>query len=89
MKQYGVLVPPGKAAFTLKECNAMAGEILAKHGKVVVKSQIHAGGRGMGTVVLQDAGKHDGLEVLEGGVHMCEDAARWVRPIGTLPLERC
>jgi len=27
-------------------------------------------------VVLQDAGKHDGLEVLEGGVHICEDIER-------------
>jgi len=76
MKQYGVLVPPGKPAFTLKDCISRAGEIVEKHGKVVVKSQIHAGGRGLGTVVLQDAGKHDGLEVLEGGVHMCEDMDR-------------
>jgi len=76
MKQYGVLCPPGKPAFTLKEATSIAGSILNRHGKVVVKSQIHAGGRGMGTVVLQDAGRHDGLEVLEGGVHVVEDIER-------------
>jgi succinyl-CoA synthetase beta subunit len=76
MKQYGVLCPPGKPAFSMKDVESIAGKILNNHGKVVVKSQIHAGGRGLGTVVLQDAGKHDGLEVLEGGVHMCEDMDR-------------
>lgn len=76
MKQYGVMVPPGKPAFTEKDTEKIAQKILASHGKVVVKSQIHAGGRGMGTVILQDAGKHNGLEVLEGGVHMCEDIER-------------
>jgi len=76
MKQYGVMVPPGKPAFNLKDAHNIASNILDRHGKVVVKSQIHAGGRGLGTVVLQDAGKHEGLEVLEGGVHMCEDIER-------------
>jgi len=76
MKQYGVMVPPGKPAFTQKEANSIAQKIIGQHGRVVVKSQIHAGGRGLGTVILQDAGKHEGLEVLEGGVHMCEDIER-------------
>jgi len=76
MKQYGVLCPPGKPAFSMKDSTRIASNILDAHGKVVVKSQIHAGGRGMGTVILQDAGKHNGLEVLEGGVHMCEDLER-------------
>merc|ERR1712216_703809 len=76
MKQYGVIVPPGKPAFSLKDASSIAKNILDSHGKVVVKSQIHAGGRGLGTVVLQDAGKHDGLEVLEGGVHICDNLER-------------
>jgi succinyl-CoA synthetase beta subunit len=76
MKQYGVVCPPGKPAHSLKDAISIAKSIIDKHGKVVVKSQIHAGGRGMGTVVLQDAGKHDGLEVLEGGVHMCDSLER-------------
>jgi len=76
MKQYGVMVPPGKPAFSIKDAEAIAQRIIGTHGKVVVKSQIHAGGRGLGHVILQDAGKHDGLEILDGGVHMCTDVAR-------------
>jgi succinyl-CoA synthetase beta subunit len=76
MKQYGVLVPPGKPAFTFKDASTIAKNILDNHGKVVVKSQIHAGGRGLGKIVLQDAGKHEGLEVLEGGVHICDNLER-------------
>jgi succinyl-CoA synthetase beta subunit len=76
MKQYGVMVPPGKPAFSLKDATSLAQGILDRHGKVVVKSQIHAGGRGLGKLILQDAGRHDGLEVLDGGVHICEDIER-------------
>merc|ERR1712216_504639 len=76
MKKFGVVCPPGKACFSLKEVTAGAKQILDVHGKVVVKSQIHAGGRGLGHIILADAGKHDGLMVLEGGVHMCDNLER-------------
>jgi len=44
LKQYGVLVPEGKVAFTVDEAVA-AAEALGTQ-VVVVKAQIHAGGRG-------------------------------------------
>ncbi|SFE16195.1 succinyl-CoA synthetase beta subunit [Paenibacillus algorifonticola] len=44
LKQYGVVVPEGKVAFTVDEAVAAAEELGTK--VVVVKAQIHAGGRG-------------------------------------------
>jgi succinyl-CoA synthetase beta subunit len=43
--QYGVAVPKGRVAATAGEARAIAQEL---GGKVVVKAQIHAGGRGKG-----------------------------------------
>ncbi|MDX1981616.1 MAG: ADP-forming succinate--CoA ligase subunit beta [Bryobacteraceae bacterium] len=45
LAQYGVPVPRGKVAFTVEEAEAAAKEL---GGSVVVKAQIHAGGRGKG-----------------------------------------
>ncbi len=45
LKSYGVPVPKGKIAFTVKEAEQAAQEIGLP---VVVKAQIHAGGRGKG-----------------------------------------
>lgn len=44
LKQYGVVVPEGKVAFTVEEAVKAAEELGS--GVVVVKAQIHAGGRG-------------------------------------------
>jgi len=44
LKQYGVIVPEGKVAFSVDEAVAAAEELGSK--VVVVKAQIHAGGRG-------------------------------------------
>jgi succinyl-CoA synthetase beta subunit len=46
--KYGVAVPRGRVAATPAEARAIAQEL---GGKVVVKAQIHAGGRGKGRVV--------------------------------------
>ncbi|NOY77954.1 MAG: ADP-forming succinate--CoA ligase subunit beta [Calditrichaeota bacterium] len=43
LKKFGVAVPKGKVAFTPEEARSVAEEL---GGKVVVKAQIHAGGRG-------------------------------------------
>ena len=60
MSKYGINVPPGIPVTSLDEipaaCKAMADE----SGEVVVKSQILAGGRGLGTFA----------NGLKGGVHM-------------------
>jgi len=45
LAKYGVPVPRGQVAYTVEEAEAAAKEI---GGSVVVKAQIHAGGRGKG-----------------------------------------
>ena len=45
LARFGVPVPKGKTAFTVPEAEAAAKEL---GGFVVVKAQIHAGGRGKG-----------------------------------------
>ncbi len=58
----GVAVPPGGPAFTPEEARAAAEKLFAAgHTRVVVKSQIHAGGRGKGTFTSG----------LQGGVQVC------------------
>lgn len=60
LKKYGVAVPKGGVAYTPKEAEAVAKEL---GGPVwVVKSQIHAGGRG--------AGRFKGNEQGKGGVRV-------------------
>jgi succinyl-CoA synthetase beta subunit len=46
LKKYGVAVPRGEVAFTADEASAVADRLGG--GVVVVKAQIHAGGRGKG-----------------------------------------
>ena len=48
--RYGVAVPRGRVAATPAEARAIAEEL---GGKVVVKAQIHAGGRGKGRLVAE------------------------------------
>jgi succinyl-CoA synthetase beta subunit len=45
LARYGVPVPRGEVALSVKEAGAAAARI---GGSVVVKAQIHAGGRGKG-----------------------------------------
>jgi succinyl-CoA synthetase beta subunit len=61
----GVAVPPGGPAFTPEEARTAAEKLFAAgHARVVVKSQIHAGGRGKGTFTSG----------LQGGVQVCASA---------------
>src|SRR3989442_11162264 len=49
LKKYGVAVPPGETAETREEAEAAAKNLFGSGGSgVVVKAQIHAGGRGKG-----------------------------------------
>ena len=60
LKRYGVSVPDGDVAFTADEARAVAKQLGG--GTVVVKAQIHAGGRGKGggVKVVKDADEaHD------------------------------
>lgn len=49
LRRYGVSVPDGQVALTFEEADSAAQQLFgAGHGVVVVKAQIHAGGRGKG-----------------------------------------
>jgi succinyl-CoA synthetase beta subunit len=60
LQKYGVATPPGKAARTPAEAEGAAKELGG--GELVVKAQIHAGGRGKGTFT----------NGFKGGVHLCK-----------------
>ncbi|KDD72421.1 ATP-grasp domain-containing protein, partial [Helicosporidium sp. ATCC 50920] len=60
MRQYGINVPPGIAVKSLSEVESAARELADDKGEVVIKSQILAGGRGLGTFT----------NGLKGGVHV-------------------
>jgi succinyl-CoA synthetase beta subunit len=56
LAQYGVAIPAGIAAFTVEEAVAAAKDLQAKGATLfVVKAQIHAGGRGKGRTVTNNA----------------------------------
>ena len=67
LKKYGVVVPEGKAVFTPAEAREVAEELIKSTGipVVVVKAQIHAGGRGKGRFI-------EDPEL--GGVNVCRGA---------------
>ena len=63
LAQYGVAVPPGEVCDTPEAAKKIAEGLFAKGEKlVVVKSQIHAGGRGKGTF----------KSGFQGGVKLCK-----------------
>jgi succinyl-CoA synthetase beta subunit len=66
LAQYGVAVPPGNVVATPEDAKTVAEKLFADgHKRVVVKSQIHAGGRGKGTF----------KSGLQGGVKVCSSVA--------------
>jgi succinyl-CoA synthetase beta subunit len=65
LAQYGVSVPPGEVCDTPEAAKKIATDLFAKGATlVVVKSQIHAGGRGKGTF----------KSGYQGGVKLCKTA---------------
>jgi succinyl-CoA synthetase beta subunit len=66
LAQYGVTVPPGEVCDRAEAAKKIAEGLLAKGADlIVVKSQIHAGGRGKGTF----------KSGFQGGVKLCKTAA--------------
>ena len=63
LEKFGVATPPGKAARTPDEAEKTARELATND--LVVKAQIHAGGRGKGTFT----------NGFKGGVHLCKSPA--------------
>ncbi|HXG49299.1 MAG TPA: ADP-forming succinate--CoA ligase subunit beta [Methylomirabilota bacterium] len=75
LQQYGVVVPEGAPCTTVDEARAAAEKLFAAgHKLVVVKSQIHAGGRGKGTF------KHG----FQGGVKLAGSVADVVNYAGNM-----
>src|ERR1051326_880794 len=62
-EKFGVATPPGKAARTPDEAERIARELATND--LVVKAQIHAGGRGKGSFT----------NGFKGGVHLCKSPA--------------
>jgi succinyl-CoA synthetase beta subunit len=62
LQKFGVATPPGKAARSPAEAERAAKDLGG--GELVVKAQIHAGGRGKGTFT----------NGFKGGVHLCSSA---------------
>eukprot|EP00877_Chromochloris_zofingiensis_P014137 jgi/Chrzof1/8978/Cz03g31200.t1_SCL2[v5.2] len=60
MKKYGINVPDGIAVSSVEEVEKAAKQMADENGEVVIKSQILAGGRGLGTFT----------NGLKGGVHI-------------------
>ena len=61
--EFGVATQPGRVANTPAEAEAVATGLSG--GKLVIKAQIHAGGRGKGTF----------KSGFKGGVHLCDTPA--------------
>jgi len=72
LREFGVPVPSGVAITSAGEADAAAGQIA---GPVwVVKSQIHAGGRGKGKFVESDAGEKGGVRVVKSAADAAANA---------------
>ena len=63
LARFGIPVPRGEVAFTPDEARAAAGRL---GGRVVVKAQIHAGGRGKGGGVRVVAGPDEAAQAAGG-----------------------
>ncbi len=72
LAQFGVAVPPGDVCSTADAARVIAEKLFA-HGenRVVVKSQIHAGGRGKGTF---KSGFQGGVKLCKTADDVCEKA---------------
>src|SRR5215467_8291740 len=68
LAKYNVPVPRGEVAFTLEEAEAAAKTI---GGSVVVKAQIHAGGRGKGGGVKVAKDANEAVELAKKILGMC------------------
>ena len=52
MRNYGVLVQRGTTATTPDEAYKVAKDLNVKNGDLILKAQVHAGGRGEGIICL-------------------------------------
>jgi succinyl-CoA synthetase beta subunit len=76
LKKYGVAVPKGKPVFSAEEAKRAAEELIKETGLpvVVVKAQIHAGGRGKGR--FKEDPELGGVKVVRGADEAAKIAGR-------------
>ena len=76
-RRYGIAIPRGIACRTAQEVRDAAHTLLTETGSpvVVVKSQVHAGGRGKGKVYKGAEATARGVEVVKGGADAAAEAA--------------
>lgn len=55
MRKYGVLVQRGDIATTPEQAYKVAKDLNVKDGDLILKAQVHAGGRGKGTLLFMQA----------------------------------
>ena len=67
LRQHGVPVPRGRVAFSAEEAKTAAEEL---GGRVIVKAQIHAGGRGKGGGVKIADNADEAAEIADGMIGM-------------------
>lgn len=66
LRKYGVKVPNGKVAFTPGEAETIAEELFGTNSVIVVKAQIHAGGRGKAGGVKVVKSKEEAVSFANG-----------------------
>ena len=62
MRNYGVLVQRGTTATTPDEAYKVAKDLNVKNGDLILKAQVHAGGRGKG---MLSSGMKGGVQILK------------------------
>ena len=62
MRKYGVLVQRGKTAVTPDEAYQVAKDLNVKNGDLILKAQVHEGGRGKGHLT---SGLKGGVKILK------------------------
>ena len=88
LRKYGVPVPEGEMVTTLEDADRAAKQLFsAGNPVVVVKAQIHAGGRGKGTFKEADAGGQGGVRITrsveEAGVEVGDVLDQLADPSGS------
>jgi succinyl-CoA synthetase beta subunit len=77
LKKYGVAVPRGEMAESVEQAEAAAKKLFdAGASGVVVKAQIHAGGRGKGGGVKIAKSMNDAVELARSEEHTSELQSR-------------
>ena len=73
MRKFGVLVQRGDIATTTEQAEKVARDLDVKEGILVLKAQVHAGGRGKGTL---SSGLKGGVQILKTPKEVADKTAQ-------------